>query len=162
MKKIIIGAALVLSLSACGTDSNTTDPETMDVSGIITEMEFETGSSSCTMNLFKAPGRPAPPAPAKPAPAKPAAPAPAKPPAGGATKPVTGGAKSAGGDVKPYKTYKSRSYVVYPIIGGSNRCYQTDCWEIEFQTADGQTFDVCVTEVIYRTYRVGDTFPKEG
>lgn len=158
MKGIILGAALVMSLSACGT-SNTTDPETLDVSGVITEKEFETGSSSCTM-AFKAPGKPAP-APAKPAPAKPAVVAP-KPATGGVgTKAGSTGYRPAQGPI-PTKSYKSGSYKVYPILGGSNRCYKSDCWEIEFRTSDGEEFDVCVTKGVYDSYRVGDTFPKEG
>lgn len=162
MRKIITGTALVLSLSACGTPGNTTDPGTLDVSGVITEMDYETGSSSCTMYALKAPSKPVPPAP-KPvvvAPVKPASTGAAKP-AASAAKPATTGYRPAQGPI-PTKSYKSRSYVVYPIIGGSNRCYRSDCWEIEFQTDDGQEFDVCVSADTYKTYRVGDTFPQRG
>lgn len=169
MKKIILGAALVVILSGCGT---TTD--TMDVSGTITEKEFEMGSTSCTMYAFKAPGKPAPPPPApKPvvkapvvAPVKPVATGgAAKPAATGApvsvVKPVATGYRPAQGPI-PTKSYKARSYVVYPIIGSSNRCYRADCWEIEFQTDDWQTFDVCVSKEVYDAYDVGDTFPERG
>lgn len=155
MRKIIAGATLLLSLSACSTPSNTMDPDTIEVSGTIMEKEFEPGSSSCTMNVFKAPGKPAPPAP-KP-PVKAPVVAPVKPAATGAAKPGATNYRPAEGAI-PRKTYKARSYVLFPYTG-TNRCYKADCWEIEFETADGQTFDVCVTKITYDTYAVGDIFP---
>ena len=156
MKKIIIGAALVLcSLTACGTSTD----EPQDISGTITEKEFEAASSSCTM-LFKAPGKPAP-APAKPPAVKPPV-APVKPAATGAAKPAGGSTyKPAQGDVKPHKTYKAGSYKVYPYTG-LNRCYKADCWEFEIQASDGQYYEVCVSREDYARYEVGNQFPKEG
>ena len=147
MKKIIIGVALVLSLSACGT----ADPETLDVSGTVTEMEFEKGSSSCTMAL-KFPQRGGGGGGGRSGGGA----------RSGSVKPATGGgAKPAPGGAQPAKKYKSGSYKVRPFSGVGS-CHQEDCWELEIRAQDGQMFDTCVTEDIYKKYRVGDTFPKKG
>lgn len=147
MKKIIIGAALVLSLSACGT----ADPETLDVSGTVTEMEFEPADSACTM-AFALPRKGGGGGGGKSSGGSRSGPV--KPATGGGNKPAPGG-------VQPPKKYKSGSYKVRPF-SGVDSCHKDDCWEIEIRTVDGQMFDTCVTEDIYKTYRVGDTFPKKG
>lgn len=161
---LLVGVLALGSVTACDMDD---DPPSVALEGIVTDLNFRSGSAGCTFAL-KAPSIPKPPVPAKPAPAKPVAPAPVKTvaPAKSAAAPAraTGGYGGAPAQ-KPVtrQTVKVYHPVVVPYYGyssGYHYCYRNDCWRVVFRTESGITAADCVPWSEYIQYEIGFHYPR--
>lgn len=168
---IALGAILALgSLAACGTPDPT---PTTTYDGIVTDLSFRYGSSTCVLNVLQAPSNPKPPAPAVPKPVvpKPVAPA-ASAPKAASVAPARTGARVTygynGGGVPAQKPVVRPVVNVYhPMIvrpygnyGYGYSCYRTDCWQITFRMESGQYARDCVPWSEYVRYSVSDHYPR--